>query len=116
MLKRELKLLDLIIKNFKVGEIIFFDSSCNSLKHNQVTVPLHDSYAPSIISKLAECDFLSLSNHPNELYFSLTYDGLTRRQRLVSNFIHNFLTRYIPGFISGVAATVLSQYLLSLFP
>lgn len=115
MINRERKTLNLIRKNFALDSIIFLDCDKHVFQCDDIEVPYHYKDMPYIIRSLSQSGLLLLSDHTCDTYFSITYDGCYLRQQMLDNFRISFLTKWIPGFISGVATTLVTELLLRYF-
>lgn len=114
MIKKERKALRLIKKHFGHSEMVFLDQDNRLLISNDTSVPFPYDDMCGIIHSLSNEGILSLHDHPTETYFSLTYEGYHRFEILADNFKIAFFTRWIPGFISGVATSFLVELLIQL--
>lgn len=115
MLRQERKTLRLIKKKFGFDRIIFLDSGNSQFVSDEIQVTYRYKNMPHIINALANAGFLTLSNHPTFIYFSLTYEGYYRSQLLMNGFISSFFQKWIPGFISGVAVAFVAEWLIHIF-
>lgn len=112
MINRERKTLNLIRKKFSLDEVIFLDCDKHVFRCDGIEVPYRYEDMPHIIRSLSESGLLLLSDNPCDTYFSITYDGCYLRQQMLDNLRIAFLTKWIPGFISGVATTLVVELLL----
>lgn len=112
MIKQERKALRLIKKHFGFSEIIFLDPDKKKFLCDKIEVSYKNEDIPLIIRSLANQGYLKLSNHPTSIYFGLTYEGYNRFKFLMDSFKIAFLTKWLPGFISGVVTTVVTEWLI----
>lgn len=112
MLRQERKTLHLIKKNFGFSEMIFVDHENQYLINDGLKVSYSNDDMPYIIRALADQGYLKIHNHPTNLYFCMTYEGYNRFKLLMDGFKISFITRWIPGFISGAAAAFVAEWLV----
>ncbi len=112
MLKQERKVLHLIKKHFGFSELIFLDSENSKLVCDKTVVSYKNGNMPLIIHSLSAQGYLKLHKHPTDIYFCLTYEGYYRFKILMDNFKISFFTKWIPGFISGVASAFAVEWLI----
>ena len=69
-----------------------------------------------IIKRLASYEYLTLLDHPTDIYLSVTYVGLHLSEYTFDRFRHAFFCKFLYGLISGVivgvASTLIVQCLL----
>lgn len=114
MLKSERKTINTIKKSFGY-ELVYVDTEKNLFISNGIQVPYKYKDMPYIIRSLSDQGYIILSNHPTDIYFSLTYEGYNRFKLLADSFKTSFFTKWIPGFISGVATAIATELLLNNF-
>ena len=115
MLKQERKILHLIKKHFGFSDLIFFDSENHQFICNDLKITYENENSPQIIKSLATQGYLEIHSHPTDFYFCLTYEGYNRFKLLMDSFKISFLTKWVPGFISGVVSAVAEEWLISNF-
>ncbi len=115
MIKCERKTLETIKKNFDLDRIIYLDTERNLFIANEIQISYKDKSMPYIIKSLANQGYLSLHNHPVDIYFSLSYEGYNRFKFQIDSFKRSFLTKWIPGFISGVVTAFVAELLIYSF-
>jgi len=115
MIKSERKTLRLIKKKFGLDKLIFLDTCNHIFISDDIKVSYRYKNMRHIIQSLSKSGYLELSNHPTDIYFSLTYEGYYRFCLLMDSLKNAFITKWIPGFISGVATAVAVEWLISNF-
>ncbi len=115
MLKQERKALRLIKKYFGFSNLIFLDSENHQFVCNNLKVAYENENTSQIIKSLEAQGYLEIHSHPTDLYFCLTYEGYNRFKLLMDSFKISFYTKWLSGFISGVATAVAAEWLISNF-
>ncbi len=114
MIKKERKTLHLIKKHFGLSDPVLLDPDNRLMISGEISVPFPYDDMDGIIHSLANKDFLALSDHPLQTYFSLTYEGYNRFKILADNFRISFFTKWVPGFVSGILTAIAAELILRL--
>lgn len=112
MLRSERKTINSIKKHFGY-ELVYLDVENNLFISNEIKIPYKYKDMPYIIRSLSDQGYIMLSNHPTDIYFSLTYEGYNRFKFMMDSFKTSFFTKWIPGFISGVVTAIATELLLN---
>jgi hypothetical protein len=65
-----------------------------------------------ILHRLEDLGYLELEESGESAYFSVTYKGMHHFQYSFDDFRAFFVNNFVCGFASGVASTLLGQYIL----